>query len=119
MKRSEWQTTQKTTHFWSPSLKPSRSAGPWSTVEWPGSQTFTNVDNAVVAFALLVVKVVLVSRPTGTDTKDIQKSLGFRLVSVRTISISFGGGRPGEGVLPQEIGSIYQLRGLEARLEWR
>jgi len=66
-----------------------------------------------------VVKVILVSGPTETDTKDIQESLGFRLASVRTVSISFGGGGPSEGVLPHEIGNVYQPRGLEAGLEWR
>ena len=61
---------------------------------------------------LFVIKVVVVSGPTTTDAKDVHESLGFRLVSVRILGISFGNGTPREGVLPQEIGSIYQHRGL-------
>ena len=66
-----------------------------------------------------VVKVVLVAGPITTDAKDVEEPLSFHLMSVRIISISFSDGTPREGVLPQQIGSIYQLRGLEARPEWR
>jgi hypothetical protein len=65
-----------------------------------------------------VVKVVVVSGPTTTDAEDVKESLGFRLMSVRIISISFGDGTPREGVLPQEIGRIYQPRGSETKPEW-
>jgi len=66
---------------------------------------------------LFVIKVVVVSGPTTTDAKDVHESLGFRLVPVRILGICFGNGTPREGVLPQEIGSIYQHRGLGARPE--
>ena len=83
-------------------------------VEWPVSQTFTDVEEAVVVFMFFVVKVVVVSGPATTDAKDVKESLGFRLVPVRIVSICFGDGTPREWVLPQEIRSIYQPRGLEA-----
>ena len=87
-------------------------------VKWPVSQTFTNVEKAVVVFVFFVVKVILASGPTTTDAKDVKESLGLRLMSVRIISISFGNGTPREGVLPQEIRSIYRPGGLEAGPEW-
>jgi hypothetical protein len=87
-------------------------------VEWPVSQTFTNVEKTVIMLMLFVVKVVVISGPTTTDAKDVKEPLGFRLMSVRIISISFGDGTPRERVLPQEIGRIYRPRGSEARPEW-
>ena len=88
-----------------------------SPVEWPVSQTFTDVEKAVVVFVFFVVKFVLASSATATDAKDVKKSLCFRLMSVRIISISLCNSTAREGVLPQEIGSVYQPRGLEARQE--
>ena len=87
-------------------------------VEWSVSQTFTDVEKAVVVFVFFVVKFVLASGATATDAKDVKESLCFRLMSVRIISISLCNGTAREGVLPQEIGSVYQPRGLEARQEW-
>jgi len=60
-----------------------------------------------------VVKVVVVFSPATTNAKDVHESLGFRLVSVKIVSISFGDGTPRERVLPQEID---QHRGLEVSI---
>ena len=88
-------------------------------IEWPVPQTFADIEKTMLVFMLFVVKVFLVSRPATTDAKDVQEPLGFRLMSVRIIGISFGDGAPREGIFPQEIRSIYQPRGSEAEIEWR
>jgi hypothetical protein len=50
--------------------------------------------------------------------EGVKESLGFRLMLVRIFSASFGNDTPREWVLPQEIGRIYQPRGLGPRPEW-
>jgi uncharacterized membrane protein len=69
-------------------------------IKWPIPQTFADVKKVVVVFMFFVVKVVLVSRPTTTNTKDVHEPLGFRLMSMRLISVSFGDCASGERVLP-------------------
>lgn len=71
-----------------------------SPVKWPASQTFTDVKKVVVVFMFFVVKVVIVPRPTTTDTKDVQESLGFRLMPVRIVGVSFSNSTSRERVLP-------------------
>jgi len=64
---------------------------------------------------LFVVEVVLISRPTTTDAKDVQEPLSFSPVSVMIVGICFSDGTPREGVLPQEVGSICQPWGSEIK----
>ena len=83
-----------------------------------GFQTFTNIEQAAAVFVFFIVKVVIFSGTTTTDAKDVKQLLGFRLMSMRIIGVSFGDSTPGEGVLLQ-VESIYQPKGLEVRPEWR
>ena len=68
-------------------------------IKRPVTQTFTDIEQAMLVFMLFVVEVIVVSRPTAANTEDVQEPLGFRLVPVRIVSISFGDGAPREGVL--------------------
>ena len=68
-------------------------------IKRPVTQTFTDIEQAMLVFMLFVVEVVVVSRPTATNMKDVQEPFGFRLVPVRIVSIGFGDGAPREGVL--------------------
>ena len=88
--------TENYTLFEFPSEAILECCGP---VEWPVSLTFADVEKAVVMFTFFVIEVLLVSGPTTADAKDAQESLGFRLVSVRIIGVSFSNGTSGEGVL--------------------
>ena len=56
-------------------------------------------------FVFFVVKAVFASGVTVTDVKDVKVSPGFRLMSMRIISVSFGNGIHREGVLPRKIAS--------------
>ena len=75
------------------------------------------VEKTVVVFVFFV-KFVLASGATTTGAKDVQESRYFRLVPVGIIGVSLSDGTAREVILPQEIGGVYQPRGLEARPEW-
>ena len=71
-------------------------------VEWPVSQTFADIENAVVMFVFFVVKVAFASSAIVTDVKGVKVSPGFRLMSMRIINLGFGNGMHKEGVLPRK-----------------
>ena len=58
------------------------------------------------------VEVVLVSRPTAANSKDVQEPLGFRLLPARVVSVGFGDGTSRELVLSWEVGGAYSPRKL-------
>jgi len=77
-------------------------------VKGPVPQTFTDVEKPVIVFMFFVVEVILISRPTTTDAKNVQEPLSFSPVSVMIVGICFSDGTARERVLPQEVGGICQ-----------
>jgi len=70
-------------------------------------QALTDVEKTVIVFMFFAV-VVLISRPTTTDAKDVQGLPGFGFVPVMVVCIWFRDGMPRERVPPQEVGGICQ-----------
>jgi len=55
-----------------------------------------------------VVEVVLISRPSTTDAKDVQEPLSISSVTVMVVIIGFGDGATREGILLREVGGVWQ-----------